>query len=573
MSCLVLLCWFAPVLQSTESSLPPDLNYLIQQRTAYQNMSVEWSVQARARVTYYTSRFAGLDRLFVKRGDLDGVVAPETRGQDFSCSVQHYLIKDGNLWSYLDDDLHLRVGSEESRIDPTFDVRTVGLMPADPSGVTLEEFVARLEGVFSVRDDGELRHVTAVLPDGGTLEWWLDPTKGGAPHRCIARDAARRHTAEASLSYDRSAPPFWFPTQVTWKVDGVLKKTANFHSVCYDDQGLGDSIPWTELGAFPGLSVIRAGQEGKRMPIWDGFEEVPANEFWSRAKRGEVDLEKFNELVARIRNGEGQGRTPKFYDPASLEPRILTHAPSLWEDYTRRFIQRFRLEGEQIDRAWMHLKECQKPAYAYLDEQKSAIREAETERAKVAAELAKVEAELAKVAAELAKVEADRAKPAANPSRSAGAKAKSSAGAGTKDETSGSARTKDDASDRDRTKDEASGSARTKDEASAGDRVKVDASAGGSSQERSAAKASDPTSADAADDAGAKPRAALQDELEKLDERLKKLYEPIEKIFEEKLKPGLAKLPTQAQIDAARAREGEAADHREAELSRTAVEP
>ncbi|MCK6465501.1 MAG: hypothetical protein L6Q93_11780 [Phycisphaerae bacterium] len=518
----------------------------------------------------YASRISYGDILEIFHGLADGrshVLAEP--GIPFSYSERRLLIKDGEQWRFYVDTPAADVNDVPERHTSYRNLRDLGFEPTAAWSTHPSWYRQPAASYDPVEHHEDRVTVTGHWDNGMSVRWTLDPEKGMQPVR-VEMLSGSEVLGACETEYEQF-DGLWFPRHCTFSHRGSTTVTIGVLSAEFNRPDHPQELTPKDLGMVPGTQVAHTSLQ---QTAWTGEKLIPLIDWLNMAEAGEVDNSAWDEVVKRCQSPTGLGRYPKTMNDDFLGLTVsVTRRPGLWEDYTRRFIQRFRLQGEQIGRAWSHLKECQKPAYAYLDEQKSAIREAETERAKVAAELAKVEAELAKVAAELAKVEADRAKPAANPSRSAGAKAKSSAGAGTKDETSGSARTKDDASDRDRTKDEASGSARTKDEASAGDRVKVDASAGGSSQERSAAKASDPTSADAADDAGAKPRAALQDELEKLDERLKKLYEPIEKIFEEKLKPGLAKLPTQAQIDAARAREGEAADHREAELSRTAVEP
>ena len=518
----------------------------------------------------YTSRIAFADLMESYYGLADGRGhANAEPGQPFSYGEMRFLMKDGEQWRFYADSVDAGIITDPTKFLHYRNIRDLGFEPT-PALSTVDAFFRQLPKHYDAAEHREDRVVvTGHWDNGMSVRWTLDPEKGMQPVR-VEMLSGSEVLGACETEYEQF-DGLWFPRHCTFSHRGSTTVTIGVLSAEFNRPDHPQELTPKDLGMVPGTQVAHTSLQ---QTAWTGEKLIPLIDWLNMAEAGEVDNSAWDEVVKRCQSPTGLGRYPKTMNDDFLGLTVsVTRRPGLWEDYTRRFIQRFRLQGEQIGRAWSHLKECQKPAYAYLDEQKSAIREAETERAKVAAELAKVEAELAKVAAELAKVEADRAKPAANPSRSAGAKAKSSAGAGTKDETSGSARTKDDASDRDRTKDEASGSARTKDEASAGDRVKVDASAGGSSQERSAAKASDPTSADAADDAGAKPRAALQDELEKLDERLKKLYEPIEKIFEEKLKPGLAKLPTQAQIDAARAREGEAARAREAEPSRADLQP
>ncbi|GIK17651.1 MAG: hypothetical protein BroJett003_26150 [Planctomycetota bacterium] len=71
------------------------------------------------------------------------------------------------------------------------------------------------------------------------------------------------------------------------------------------------------------------------------------------------------------------------------------------------------------------------------------------------------------------------------------------------------------------------------------------------------------------------PSSSGEDETELIAcrKRLDELEAYFGRVFEERLKPGLAKLPTQAQIDAARARESAAARDGEAEPSRTDVQP
>ncbi|GIK15955.1 MAG: hypothetical protein BroJett003_09190 [Planctomycetota bacterium] len=479
----------------------------------------------------YSSRLAYADLMESYYGLADGRGhANAEPGQPFSFGEMRFLMKDGEQWRFYADSVDAGIIADPGKFFHYRNLRDLGFEPT-PALSTVEAFYRQPAASYDPAEHHEDRvTVTGHWDNGMSVRWTLDPGKGMQPVRVEMLSGSE--VLGACDSEYEEFDGLWFPKRCTFSHRGSTTVTIGVLSAEFNRPEHPKELTPKDLGMVPGVQIHHPERGNV---AWTGEELIPLEDWLRMASAGEVDISTWQALLKHCQSPTGLGRYPKRLDDDFLGlTSTVTRKPGLWEDYTRRFIQRFRLEGEQIDRAWTHLKECQKPAYAYLDEQKSVIREAETERAKVAAELAKVEAELAKG-------DTDRATPGANPSPSTGAKEKSTSGAKEKS------------------------SSAEKEKSSAGAGTKDETSAGGSSQERSAAQAPDPASADAADDARVKQRAAFQEQLGKLDERLKKLYEPIEKIFEEKLKPGLAKLPTQAQIDAARARE--------AETSRTAAQP
>ncbi|MBE7456477.1 MAG: hypothetical protein KJ057_12190 [Phycisphaerae bacterium] len=490
------LLWMLPL--PGLSGKPPELVEAELHRRRIETAQIEWTLVPPAndghgyREALHTSRVAYGDVIEVYHGLSDGRGHVEASpGEPFSYSERRLLIKDGEQWQYYAETPGANVNDIPERHMLYRNLRDLGFEPT-PALSAHPTWYRQPAASYDPAEHHEDRvTVTGHWDNGMSVRWTLDPEKGMQPVR-VEMLSGSEVLGACDTEYEQF-DGLWFPKQCTFSHRGSTTVTISVLSAEFNRPEHPKELTPKDLGMVPGTQVSHTSLQ---QTAWTGEKLIPLIDWLNMAEAGEVDNSAWDEVVRRCQSPTGLGRYPKVVNDDFLGlTSVVARKPGLWEDYTRRFIQRFRLEGEQIDRAWTHLKECQKPAYAYLDEQKSVIREAEAERAKVAAELAKIEA--------------DRTKPAANPAPSAGA--------GTKDETS----------------------------------------AGDSPQERSAAQAPDPTGAQPTDNAEAKPRAALQEQLGKLDERLKKLYEPIERIFEEKLKPGLAKLPTPAQIDAARVRESE----------------
>lgn len=490
---LIIVAILVTIAEGTVRLKPPELLLAEEHRARINTATVELQIMpdpSYNEFCYFTERLAGMEVLYIIRGLEDGRFAPNCEiGQPYAFSELRLLMKEGEQWDYHEFGPSAHVRNEKARYIPYYDIRKLGFEPAPVTAEVEDIWFRKPALTYEVYYNEPHIEVVGYWPDDRVVRWLLDPLKDMQPTRVTA--LVEGDEISVCENVYESIGDIWFPRNSTYTYkDQVVTKINVLHAE-FNQSHHPQTFTPADLGIVAGVEIMRQGERTKLR--WSG-DAIISNDDWLRGvKEGTLNDSGYNALMDGLRSSSGGGRYPRLMDNDFLGlTSTVTRKPGLWEDYTRRFIQRFRLEGEQIDRAWTHLKECQKPAYAYLDEQKSVIREAETERAKVAAELAKVEAELAKVEAELAKGDTDRATPGANLSPSAGAKEKSTSGAKEKS------------------------SSGEKEKSSAGAGTKDETSAGGSPQERSAAQAPDPASADAADDAVVKQRAAVQEQLGKL---------------------------------------------------------
>ncbi|MCG3132424.1 MAG: hypothetical protein FLDDKLPJ_03270 [Phycisphaerae bacterium] len=530
MHILQLMAWWCSLLFQDQLHKPTELIEAERYRGRVTTAQVDWVLIPPAdsgdeREALYTSRVAFVDTLEIFHGLADGRGhALAEPGVPFSYSERRLLIKDGEQWKFYYDTPAADVNDIPDRHMLFRNLRDLGFEPTAAWSAHPSWYRQPAASYDSAEHLEDRVLVTGHWDNGMSVRWTLDPEKGMQPVRVEMLNAGE--VVGACDSEYEQFDGLWFPKTCTFShrrsttvVIGVL--SAEFNRSEHPRE-----LTPNDLGMVPGTQVSHTTL---KQTAWTGEKLIPLIDWLNMVEAGEADNSAWDEVVKRCQSPTGLGRYPKTMNDDFLGlTSAVTRKPGLWEDYTRRFIQRFRLQGAQVDRAWSHLKECQKPAYAYLDEHKSAIREAEEELAKVTNDLDRVTSELTKVTTEPAKVEAAPAKPDPKPI----------------DAPNGAAPNRD-APNRDvPNRDTSNGGASNR-----------DARATGSAPDRLAAPgvgAEDPA---ASDDILMKRRSGLQAQRETLDERLKKLYEPIEKIFEEKLKPGLAKLPTQKQIVAARARE------------------
>ncbi|MCC7290740.1 MAG: hypothetical protein IT449_01610 [Phycisphaerales bacterium] len=457
--------WCAGAVQQGEGK-PLELLQAERYRARINTARIEWcshggTSDSSGGQRYFTSRIAGQDDLYIRRGMADGRMHERAEiGRPLSYNESRLLLKDGEQWSYAEETLTAQVVQDSSRFSLYNNLRDLGFEPSPVSSSEAGFWFRTAASGYDIERGDDRVLITGHWDNGFSVQWTLDPAQGLQPvHTAVLVEG---ETVDAcSTTYDLF-DDIWFPSHSEFTHKGEVTSTFVILEAEFNRPEHPGELTPIHLGLIDGIRIHRPALGDM---VWCGDQLIPEDDYFRRVREGTADNSGWEAM--RMRNLPlGPGAFPKACNDDFLGLTVvLTRTPGLWEDYTRRFIQRFQLKPNQAQHAWKTLKECQKPAYAYLDEHEKDVKE-------VRVELAGFDAK---------------------PSDSQIADSKTG-------------------------------------ESNIGD-----------------PKTSDSKTHDA--DA-LKRKAALE-------ERLEKLHAPIDKIFNEKLKPGLAKLPSQEQIDAAR--EAEAA--------------
>ncbi|MBW7906927.1 MAG: hypothetical protein LC135_07355 [Phycisphaerae bacterium] len=361
--------------------------------------------------TYFiTFRAAGDRYLMIHRGDADGCVIDEGQ-KDGRPNVtprtfapRHALYIDGQVWQASDAEAAARLTPPDMALFDACDLRQLALNPAvyNRSVDDLERTAGALGAPlrYTAGREGSLEVVTAVTGDI-RLRWWIDPDRNWNVVRSEVESGGAdgllsRHEVELGL-----IDGLWFPRRVAHVV--VRGGQARTVKVC---EVLGGELNRPELpgvlepdfiGIEPGreVQVISSPQKAE-VRFWDGARLIDTAEYVARVRDGSlVPGPGVKRTMARIRasNAQRLAREQAGLEPATLSAAIenmrrygtnrrgagLRPFESEWEAYTRRFIETYRLDEEQRQRAWSICDECQERGREYIERRRSELRALDAE--------------------------------------------------------------------------------------------------------------------------------------------------------------------------------------------------
>lgn len=362
---LALILSTAATSEPNKQSVPQLLRDAVLRRLNLRKGELRWSVvknkDSPARTMYYTGRFAKQDYLSISHGDMNGVRFPDQVGEPLSCGNSSLLMKGGEQWIYDEDSLRVGVVTQPNAAHPYFDVRTAGLFArymtrtgvqdAIPEPLTHWAETETPDGILVVGED---------VQAGVRSEWLIDPARENS---IIASRIIKGAVSVESKCDLRQYDGIWYPERVRYFRDGQLTHTLEVLSATFEQPELPDALTPNDLGLFPGINVVREGHAG---PLaWDGEKETDFKDFFTRVRAGEIDRSQSLEVLERHRRGEFTTRFPRPLNAESFGMVNVASQYGLWEEYTRRFMIRYRLDTEQRGKAWKELRRCQRRAAPY----------------------------------------------------------------------------------------------------------------------------------------------------------------------------------------------------------------
>lgn len=377
-------------------SRPLALRNLQHAREAIQTAEIHYAWEPRQHGmprTFYISRIAGPDEISANLGDEQGVVGrnPDRQGRPHSV-----LKTPTSMFSHEHDDVSMRMWETGRRDrENIFSLRALGASAQAPyhdldATLWMEQALQPGDRRYVERQENGLS-VVECHTDSGTTRWWIDPKRGWSPVR-VTFESGGEIISEARIEL-AEFDGFWFPrtVEIYGKHYRDGKEPADVYTVLsaeFNRPEHPSRFTPADIGIEPGFLIeLDDLPPGSEVQVWDGQQAVTLSEFDDMeaaglVRRGPRNVEALDRLTEQPPPQSAPappGGAPEAGGPAQVE--LLRTRISRWEAYTRRFIERHKLDSEQTEKAWQILAECQKKAHAYLDDRRERIEALERELA------------------------------------------------------------------------------------------------------------------------------------------------------------------------------------------------
>jgi hypothetical protein len=362
---------------------PSALQEFEQHRKSIKTMQIEWSVESpklahvetmrqAAGVRFGTTKIATDDVLFIQRGDARGVVVTGADGKPSSAMQTpiQSLARDAEVWQHQQDSLLADLRPKGAWSTP-MDFRSLGAAPLFDSAGIQDAFWNDGSGTPAPREYSESTEdglrVIAAKSDYGTTRWWLDPKLDWNPVRTAFFDD-KGVVMETRLTY-KKFDNVWFPDSAAGfsrdykdgKEPGIIYRIIAA-SINRPEQPT--RLTPADLGMEAGINVMKYDAELKPLGtfMFDGVTAVPVQEYNRRVTAGEL------QPGLRVQAGFQRLKELPANAPAKVKDDARKQAENdPWRIYTRDFIERFSLDGPQIQKAWLICRECQDRRDNYLN--------------------------------------------------------------------------------------------------------------------------------------------------------------------------------------------------------------
>ncbi|MCG3128181.1 MAG: hypothetical protein CHACPFDD_03057 [Phycisphaerae bacterium] len=215
--------------------------------------------------------------------------------------------------------------------------------------------------------DGPIHTVVSTATSGLKMTWRINAEKGWNPE-CVTLlwdgDELRR---ESDLQKCGDA---WFPVAIRTYENGKITDEIEVEQVSINAPDHPRTLTLKDIGVDAGM-LIRRQEAGKvdasKFQVWDREKLVLQSAWQARVERGEA---RDGPLLAFLKEMRLRG---EYLHPDSAllirkNVEKLTRADYLseWERYVRAFIERYRLNDEQSQKAFQILRSCQSTADALI---------------------------------------------------------------------------------------------------------------------------------------------------------------------------------------------------------------
>jgi hypothetical protein len=394
---------------------PQALLQLERHRHMLETAHIEWSHDYQdlygAHPRFITTRIAGDDSIDQYRGDEEGVFdrLPNGTPQPNQMKPISVLSKDGEVWMHPEKSWGADYFPDGTR---TPDMRALGLTFGLPNyhveeALWHEHVKQPSPRRYSETMEGEYQVVRAET-DYGTLEWWLDPRRDGEIVRYV--EINQGEVVGESRVALRQYDGVWFPESVSNYAKGYRdgkepRETIRIHYASFNQPEHPRSFEPKDIGVEAGIHIKEYDPQRKLLAwnrIYDGDKIVSDEEYLRRMAAGEIQKGPTVQRMAAEdeirRQREPGGGSPNMMvmrmGDKSYSVRTQDYL-TMWEEYTRGFIERYKLNDEQTQKAWTICLESEAEARGHLAKLKSKLDEIQERLAKASESKEKAEQERA----------------------------------------------------------------------------------------------------------------------------------------------------------------------------------
>lgn len=331
---------------------------------------------------YYAALHSERDVVFSCYGDEHGALSPGSTGimADSAFGPHQTLVRDGEWWRYLAGSTNAEL--DEWNVRPgTFDARTLGLSATPPTGSLEHTLWGSDSSKWTCEERKEGRYVVIVARSGGyRREWTIDPDEGSLPVRVRTFDGdVCTADSRISLQYDGER---WYPAEVEYfrgdsdsgvpvyqriEVSGVETNVSDLPQTGF--------VP-ADIGIDAGVTITHRTAEMKAsIRIWTGDQAISPEEHSalppSQQRPGPLHLSN----LERARALRALREVASESDPTKTERglALVKARESEWEKYTREFIQRYRLDGDQTQKSILHLDAAKSDAQQFAVQHRATL--------------------------------------------------------------------------------------------------------------------------------------------------------------------------------------------------------
>ncbi len=259
------------------------------------------------------------------------------------------------------------------------DIRSVGAFP--DFSTTLEKGLDSFWIPASFRPDendapllewsespqGGKHVVTCRRSDGVEIEWTIDPDRGWNAERVILTDKRAPLVLEVRSDL-RKYGDTWFPEKVEFLVDGKCRRVVKVVGAGFnrpDDEPRFD-FAWLRKEAGTNVSFYNAPNKDG-VQIWDGEAIVSFKEWREALLSGKKQSGPTFQAIKRGEPPSGPYITEtEIRAWERWHPRGVSNRLSAWEKYVTEFLERYKCDDDQTQKAAQILAQCQEQGRTYL---------------------------------------------------------------------------------------------------------------------------------------------------------------------------------------------------------------
>ncbi len=385
------------------SHLPPALEQCLAARKRIRRADVWWAGGSRASRALPGAMFgrrmliAGDDIAQFDYGDARGITGTDADGRPVSMRTRELFSRE--LMVHYREGDPVALAERHSRKQPFFsDVRAFGLLPdRHPDYRPLPEVLCAYPfddpsgRKYSQRREGDFYVVTLRTKRGTEVRWTIDPRRDWNVVRAERYDNGV--LTKYSVSHLERFGEVWFPGQIDFYLGSSRDPVSRLaiRAARLNDPDLPDRLTPAALELEPGITfnIAIPGRQRPEVRVWTGQELIDAREWAEMERRGEVTpgptvlafREKARRAMESSRTSDGSRPASGTDEPQS--PRATRgrpdHLPASgpadpWYRYTVRFIEHYRLDPQQRQRALAIYRECRQLADARLAQLRPRIR-------------------------------------------------------------------------------------------------------------------------------------------------------------------------------------------------------